>query len=393
MTASLYLAWRYLRYHRVKSLVLVTSITIILYLPVGLRVLVEQSARQLTLRASATPLIIGSRGSPLELVLNTLYFGSDVPDPVPYDEVARVDTSGLALAIPMHTLFEAQGHPIVGTSLEYFAFRGLSVAEGRNLAMLGECVLGARVADAMGVGVGDHVVSSPGSVFDLAGVYPLRMRVAGVLDFADSPDDDAIFVDVKTAWVIQGLGHGHQDLDRPESSAAVLRRDSTTITANASVVQYNEITPDNLDSFHFHGGVEDYPINAVIVVPSDQRSSALLQGRYQSDLESVQVVRPVTVMDELLATILTVQRFVTAGAMLLGLATLATAGLVFWLSLRLRRREVNTLFKIGGSRGTIAAVMASELVGVVIVAVLLAGALTFLTSRFGSYAIRTVVRM
>ena len=393
MTGSLYLAWRYLRYHRVKSMVLVASITIILYLPVGLRVLVEQSARQLTRRAEATPLVIGSRGSPLELVLNTLYFGADVPDPVPFTEAARVDTSGLALAIPMHRRFEAQGHPIVGTSLEYFAFRGLQITEGRSLAMLGECVLGARVASAMGLAVGDYVVSSPGSVFDIAGVYPLRMRVAGVLGFSDSPDDDAVFVDIKTAWVIEGLGHGHQDLESPESSAAVLRRDSTTITANASVVQYNEITPDNVGSFHFHGGVEAYPIHAVIVVPSDQRSSALLQGRYQSDLEQMQVVRPVTVMDELLTTILTVQRFVTAGAMLLGVATLATAGLVFWLSLRLRRREMNTLFKIGGSRRTIGVVMASELVGVLVIGAAMAGALTWLTSRFGSYAIRVLVRM
>jgi len=393
VSGSLYLAWRYLVFHRLKTGVLLVSITVILFVPVGLRVLVDESSRQLTRRAEATPLVIGARGSALELVLNTLYFGTDDPNPVPYSEAIRVDTSGLALAIPMHTRFASQGHPIVGTSLEYFTFRGLQVASGRSLAMLGECLVGSRVARSLGVGVGDYVISSPESVFDIAGVYPLRMKVVGVLAFADSPDDDAVFVDLKTSWIIQGLGHGHQDLARPEASAGVLRRDSTVITANASVEQYNEITADNLESFHFHGDLSDYPVSAVIAVPPDQRSSALLQGRYQADGERMQVVRPSTVMDQLLGTILTVQRFITAGAVLLGLATVATAGLVFWLSLRLRRREMNTLFKIGGSRGTIGAVMASELIGVMVAGIVLAGALTFLTSRFGSYAARTLIRM
>ena len=393
MKQTLYLAWRYLAYHRFKTAILVTSITLIVYLPIGLRVLVDQSARQLTARAVATPLLIGAKGSPLELVLNTLYFRSDFPDPLRYEQVARVDTTGLATAIPMYVRFNAQGHPIVGTSFEYFDFRGLRIMSGRPLVTLGECVLGSRVADALGVGPGDHVISSPESVFDLAGVYPLRMKVVGVLAYSDSPDDDAVFVDFKTAWVIEGLGHGHMDLTQPEATPGVLTRDSTNVVGNASVVQYNEITVDNIDSFHFHGDLSDFPITAVIAVPGDERSSAILQGRYQGAQDIAQIVRPVTVMDQLLGTILTVQGFVTAGAVIVGLATLATAALVFMLSLRLRRREIETLFKIGGSRLNVVTLMASEIVAVLLVGVVLAAGLTLLTSQFGSLVIRAVIRM
>ena len=393
MRATLYLAWRYLAYHRLKTVILGTSITLIVYLPIGLRVLVDQSSEQLTARAEATPLIVGAKGSRLELTLNTLYFGADQPEPMRFAQATRVDTSGLALAIPMYVRFHAQGHPIVGTSLDYFSDRGLAVVAGRQLAMLGECVLGSRAADALEVGPGDFVVSSPESVFDLAGIYPLKMRVAGVLEFSDSPDDDAIFVDIKTAWVIEGLGHGHQDLTRPEAASAVLRREEGRVIANASVVQYNEITEENIESFHFHGDISGYPVTAVIAVPLDQKSSALLQGRYQGDEELAQIIRPVTVMEELLGTILTVQNFITAGAVIVGLATFATAALVFMLSLRLRRRERETLFKIGGSRLSVASVMASEIVVVLFVGVLLAGGLTALTSQFGSAAIRVLIRM
>ena len=393
MRGTLYLAWRYLTSHRFKTVILVTSIALILYLPVGLRVLVEQSSEQLTARAEVTPLILGARGSPLELVLNTLYFRADYPEPLAYAEVERVEDSGRARAIPMYVRFHAQGQPIVGTSLDYFDFRGLEVATGRQMALLGECVLGSRAAAALSVGPGESVVSSPESVFDLTGVYPLKMKVAGVLAFSDGPDDDAVFVDLKTAWVIQGLVHGHADLSRPESSGGVLSRQGSRVIANASVIQHNEITEENIDSFHFHGDLSGYPITAVIAVPPDAKSSALLQGRYQSDAEASQIARPATVMNELLDTVLTIQRFVVAGAVIVGVATLASAALVFLLSLRLRRRERETLFKIGGSRLAVGAVMASEIVLVLTSGIAAAGLLTVLTSRFGAVAIRALIRM
>jgi putative ABC transport system permease protein len=84
---------------------------------------------------------------------------------------------------------------------------------------------------------------------------------------------------------------------------------------------------------------------------------------------------------------------VVAGAVLVGLATLATTALVFLLSLRLRRREIETLFKIGGSRLAVGAVMTSEIVGVLVAGIVLAGGLTALTRLFGSLAVRALVRM
>lgn len=393
MSGTLYLAWRYLAFHRLKTAILVTSIALILYLPVGLRVLVSQSSQQLTARAAATPLVVGAKGSPLELVLNTLYFRADTPELMTYAEALRARDFGLARAIPMYVRFQSRGAAIVGTTLDYFDFRGLTIESGRQIALLGECVLGARAAASMGVGPGDHVVSSPESVFDLAGVYPLKMKVAGVLAFSDGPDDAAVFVDLKTAWVIEGLVHGHADLSKPEASSGVLSREGNRVVANASVVQYNEITEENIDSFHFHGDLSGYPITAVIVAPPDPKSSALLQGRYQSDEERSQIARPAAVMEELLGTILTIQRFVVAGAVLVGLATLASAALVFLLSLRLRLRERETLFKIGGSRLAIGSVMSSEVIIVLATGVVVAGLLTFLTSRFGAVAIRALVRM
>ena len=89
------------------------------------------------------------------------------------------------------------------------------------MAMTGECVLGSTAADVAGVGLDGHVYSAPETVFDLAGVYPLKMKVVGVLKPAGTPDDLVVFVDVKTAWIIEGLrppGPTTRGL-RPTSSA------------------------------------------------------------------------------------------------------------------------------------------------------------------------------
>jgi putative ABC transport system permease protein len=336
-------------------------------------------------------LLVGARGSALELVLSSLYFESDPPELTSYAESLRVKDAGLATAIPLYVRFHVQRQPIVGTSLEYLSFRGLTMARGRRMAMLGECVLGAEAARSLGVDVGDTVISSPESVFDVAGVYPLKMPVVGVLVPSHTPDDQSVFVDLKTAWVIEGLVHGHQDMSRPEAAAGVLSRDGTNVVANASVMEYNAITPDNIDSFHFHGTAAEYPISAVIAVPHDAKSKVILMGRYQAPDEVQQIVRPAAVMEELLDTVVTVQSFVVAGMMLVGAATLAVSVLVFLLSLRIRRREIATMAKIGGSRGRIVAVLATEVLLVLFSAGVLAGALTSVTARFGSAAIRSLL--
>ena len=391
MSGVLYMAWRYLAYNRIKTAILVFAIMLIVYLPVGLNVLVGQSAAHLTARAEATPLVVGAKGSAVELILNSLYFDSATPELARHREVERIAESRFADPIPLYVHYQARGYPIVGTSVDYFDFRGLSLAAGRPMAVLGECVLGARVAEDLGLAPGSSLVSSPENVFDLAGVYPLKMQVAGVLAPSFGPDDRAVFVDIKTTWIIEGLGHGHQALDEPTAASGVLSREGSRITANASVVQYNEITAENADSFHFHGDLSDYPISAVIAVPRDARAGVILQGQYEGADEPAQILRPGIVIDGLLATVLTIRSFVVAAMLIVGSGTLVTAALVFLLSLRLRRRELETLFKIGGARGRVAAVLCTEVVVVLVLGAALAAGLTAVTRRLGAEAIQRFI--
>lgn len=383
MKDLLYLSVNYIRHHRVKLLVLTLAITLVSWLPIAIQSIVDQTARQLSQRAERTPLVIGAPGSPLELSLGSLYFKAKTPQVMSYAEVAAVRATGYARAIPLYYRFRVQDYPLVGTSPDYFDYRGLRLSSGRHAALLGEAVIGAQVARAMQLTVGDHVISSPQSVFDLAGVYPLKMPVVGILAPGFSPDDEAVFVDIKTAWVIQGLGHGHQDLNRKEALGQILKREGDNIIANASVRQFNEITPDNLDSFHFHGDNADNPISAIIPVPADKKSAALLLGHYLEERSDVQIVRSQRVIGELLDTLFTVRDYIVVGIAIVALATATVALLVFYLSLRLRKGERFTLARIGASRWQIQALMATEVIFVLLLSAVLSAILIALTRQYG----------
>jgi len=390
MIDSLYIAWRYVSFNKAKTATLVACITLIAFLPVSLELLLDESERQLMSRAVSTPLVVGVKGSALDLVMNTLYFGDELPELMTMRASDRVMETDLALPIPIYVRFRTRGYAIVGTTLDYFEFRGLKVAVGRQVAVLGDCVVGAKVAEKLNLKPGDTLVSSPETLFDLAGVYPLKMKVTGVLKKSHTSDDLVVFVDLKTAWVIQGLGHGHQDVTVLKDPTLVLKRTEDNVAATAKLYHYMEITDENMDSFHFHGNIAGYPITAVIAVPFDAKSGTILQGRYLSKEETHQIVKPEDVIDGLLQNIFRIKNVLDAVISVVALATVMAIVLVFALSLRLRQREIQTIFKLGCSRMTIAQLVASEIFIIVFTSGALCSGMVFMVDQFSNDLVRAL---
>ena len=362
MNGPLLLAWKYVRFHKFKSLILIACIVLTALLPIAIKMMLWQFNEKIVSRADGTPAVIGAVGSDLDLTLNALYFKSGSVNSVAYREVAVARTDGLAQAIPIHAMFTAQGHPVVGTSLEYFEFRGLVPSSGGMFATLGDCVLGAGVAAKLDLVPGDQLISDRDNVLELAGQSPLKMNVAGVLAEARSPDDWAVFVDLKTAWVIQGLGHGHQDLSKEEDDSPVLLSKSDgKVVANRGVASYIEITQENIGSFHFHGEVESFPVTSIISVAKNVKDETILQGRYQAGAGNTQFARPGNVVRDLMAMVFQIEKFFNANAILIAISTGMLLVLVVMLSLRLRQREMETMFKLGCSKSTIAWLQLSEM--------------------------------
>ncbi|KAA0916361.1 ABC transporter permease [Aquicoccus porphyridii] len=374
---AFFLAFAYLRFHWGRSLVLVLVAALILSVPIISQVLLNGSQKALTERAEETPLVLGRRGSQLDLAMNALYFSDDRAEPVTMADADAIWDSGLALPIPLNTAFETNGARIVGTTLEYFDFRDLEVTRGRQMALLGEAVLGARVAARLDLEPGDTVVSAPQNLFDLDGVYPLELNIVGVLAGTGTADDEAVFVDIKTSWVIAGIGHGHDSVLSPGATQG-------DIVAAADIVEFNRITQENIDSFHFHGDPASYPVSAILLVPNDTRDATILRGRYLDPENAVQMIVPKDVIGELVGRIFRIKSLLDAVTLIVGAAALAAVGLAVFLTYRLRAREIQTAFKIGARRGMILRLLAAETVILLCFAGMIASGIALAVKSNGS---------
>lgn len=387
--AAFQLAARYVLRHRVQSALLAGALGLVFALPLCLRELMDHAQRELRARAANTPQVVGTRGSALDLMMTALYFKRENLTPLPMAALnALRQGDHHASVIPLHVRYYSQGAPIVGTDLDYFPFRGLRIAAGKNLVRLGDCVVGAALARKRGLQPGGHVFSSPEQAFDMAGVYPLKMRITGILTANGTPDDDAVFVDLKTAWLIEGRSHGHNDL--AEDKSVVLKQEDKNIVGNAAVVMFNEVTDANFGSFHFHGDPATFPLSAVLVLPESAKAEALLAGRFARSKEE-QLIRPRDEMEALLTQLVRLEGFAASALLITATAALLVTALVFALSFRLRRREFQTLEDVGVSRVALISVQVLEIVLIGVAAVVIGAGLVALASSAAPALLRLVV--
>jgi len=373
---SLFVARQYLCFHWLKSILLVTALSIILFVPFFLNIVVKETQKQLTARSQITPLLLGAKGSSLDLAVNSLYFLGKQPQEFDIHEARMINETDLANTIPFYNRFTIKDNPIIGTTSDYFSFRNLQVSGGELTIDLGDAVIGASFAQKDGLKVGDSIISSPENLFDLAGVYPLKMTVAGILKPTGTADDQAIFVDIKTSWIIAGLGHGHDDLAHADQSTAV----------SSSTRMYNVITKDNINAFHFHGHDDKFPITAAIIIPNDHKSKTLLLGQYQSD-EELQLIQPKHIINELVESIFNVKKVLDVIVRIIIFSTVLTIFLVYILSIKLRENEIATIFRLGCSRLAISGFIASEIIILSFLSCILSGLFLLITQQYSSIMI------
>lgn len=378
MKSSLHLAWRYVRHHRGRSLLLMLCITLTALLPLAVNLLIDRYTEGLGARARSTPLLAGARGSRYDLVLNTLYFTGRVPRETTQATAEALAEKGRAAIVPVLARHLAGEQPLVGTTLDYFERRQLQLDSGRWPVMWGEAVLGSEAAEKTGLGKGDAIFTEHGSLYDMGLRYPLKLRVVGTLAETGGPDDRGVFTDIHTVWILEGHGHGHKDPDEVDPSI-IIKDDGLNKVMGPKTVEYNEITRENIASFHFHKPVADLPVTALLVYPRDTKAETLLLARFERD-EQLQLLEPTVVVDELLGFVLTMKRFFDMNTAFVSIATLLFIVLVVWLSIQIRKPELETLAQIGVGKSAVAQVLMLELLMLLAGAALLAlgGALLLL---------------
>ncbi|MFI4862510.1 MAG: ABC transporter permease [Phycisphaerales bacterium JB063] len=366
MKHAAHLALRYMRHHKAKAVVMVAAVTLTLLLPMAVTVFVKAYEKKLGQRADATPMVVGAKGNRFDLVLQALYFRAGRVDTVEMKLVREIDAQADADAVPLHVRYTAGDAPVVGTWLDtYVPFRGLALRTGAWPKRMGQAVLGSAAAQRLGIGVGDTLTTDQQNPYDLAHNMPIRLRITGILQPTYSPDDDAVWVELDTAWLIGGHAHGHN----PDAH----NNEATHRAANMAV----EVTDDNAHTFHFHGDPDQLPVSAIIVRPHTDKARTLLNARLNQNTPGVQALDPPTVMDELMGIVLQIKRFFDANLALVAAATAMLLGLIVTLSLKLRANERHTLHMLGCGRWLIVQTQAIELAIVLGASTLLALGLAY----------------
>lgn len=162
-----------------------------------------QLARNLTRDAQGIDLVVGAKGSPLQLILSAVYH-VDVPTGnVPLAAVEQVRANRLVKsALPVSLGDNFRGFRIVGTEPALIAHYGGRLAQGALWQGRQQAVIGAEVARATGLGVGQsfsgaHGLSADGPVHDDA-----EYRVVGVLAPSGTVLDRLLLTDLESVWFV-----------------------------------------------------------------------------------------------------------------------------------------------------------------------------------------------
>lgn len=394
MDSIIYLAFRYVLYHRFKTTILIFCVSLSIFLPLAGKSVLDDVEGEMRARAVDTPFVIGAKGSQFDLALHALYLDIKPPETISYSAFRFVRKAKPGFILPIYRAHVVrENKPVVGTDLSYFDFRGLELAEGKLFSRIGHCVIGSRVAQELDVSVGDQLISKPENDMNLAGATPVKMDIVGILEYTGSSDDDAVFTDIKTTWVIDGLGHGHDDLEHEKDENLFLDKDEHMATANQGVLPYIEITDENVGTIHFHGDPDDFPITAILLHPADDKSATLLEGAIKRQDELLlQMVEPKLVIESLVAKILKVKSLFDLGSLVILIVTILFLVLNTVLSMRLRQREMTTLFKMGCGRFTIFGLFFWEYTIVLLISLIVSLSATFLAANYLKEIVMTAIR-
>lgn len=172
----------------------------------------SQLEGRFTRDAQGIDLVVGAKGSPLQLILSSIYH-IDVPTGnVPADtvEMLRRDPT-VAQVIPLALGDSFRTFRIVGTEPAYPAHYGATLAGGTMFAKPLEATIGSEVASRTGATLGQRFVGSHGLGDDggASGHDQSPFTVVGILKPTGTVVDRLILTPVESVWDAHGIEHDH----------------------------------------------------------------------------------------------------------------------------------------------------------------------------------------
>jgi putative ABC transport system permease protein len=237
---TLFFAWRYLWSRPLGAALNVLLLSLGLASITFLLLVGHQLNQAFERDLAGIDVVVGAKGSPMQLILSGVLHMDVPPGNIPLQAVQKLERHPMVDSIiPLSLGDNYQGFRIVGTSPAYITHYQVRVAQGSVWQEPLQAVVGASVAQKLGLKLGDTFAGSHGLGNGGHIHGDSRYTVVGVLETSGSVLDRLILTDTASVWKV------HEDyLAEDEEDRAILEQEREITMA---LVRYN--TP--MAALHF----------------------------------------------------------------------------------------------------------------------------------------------
>ena len=180
-----------------------------------LLILNKQLQDQFEKNLAGINLVVGAKGSPLQLILSSMYHIDSPTGNIPIKSAKALMNPKHPLidqAIPLSMGDSHQGYRIIGSTYDLVNLYEGKVGDGKLWAKDMEVTIGATVADKLGLKLGANFYSSHGLIIDDNLVHDdaPAFKVAGIFQPTGSVLDQLILTNTQSIWKVHD-SHEHEE--------------------------------------------------------------------------------------------------------------------------------------------------------------------------------------
>lgn len=350
---------KFLRQRFVSSSFTALSVAVGVALVAGILTLRLESEKAFSQKDTGFELIVGAKGSPLQLVLNTMYhLGTPVGNfPLEVYEKLSKDRR-VKFMLPMVFGDNVGGFKVIGTSpdiftrFEYKKDQKIELSLGKGFTQNHEIVLGAMVAQTLNLKVGDSVSVRHGLQEQAPGAHDHgKMVVVGILQPTRTAIDKGVFCTMYTVWDV----HYHEYKEAQEAAEAVMNAEQK---ASADSTAHSEEHHDHGE--HEHAIPAEF--TSITSVAVKLKSPVFFEAFTRSVNEgtSAQAAMPIREIMGLFEIVGSINGLLLGISYLVIIIGAISIFVALYNSLAERRREIAILRSLGARRRTIFALIISE---------------------------------
>ena len=164
-------------------------------------------------------MVLGAKGSPLQLILSSIYQIDSPTGNIPLEEAERLTRNPMIkTAIPLSMGDNYRSFRIVGTNKKYLEHFGATVAQGTLFQKDLDVVIGPRVATVAGLKLGDTFSGSHGLDAEGEVHADTKYKVVGILNATNTVADQLILTPISSVWAIHAHHEEHNEVGEAHES-------------------------------------------------------------------------------------------------------------------------------------------------------------------------------